>query len=315
MSSGGNSHQRKTQRKAEERVVAEVEDRILRRIAGATVPPKEGSTKIQPETKKSSRLEQNLHPVPYYLLRTLSGASLSGGAAGVMIGISFWFCAGCVYLGLLLLAVDPWLEPRLRHVRFFRALISFLFVVAIFAFSLYVVFLPAPLEIDFTGDIGNYPKGEQIGNATWDCPEYCSDFRITITNPTDYDYSDVDLEVNTDMVITQQAEVSGSPCYSLGPVEKVMDVRYHDSSGQERFAKTWQTTGRTRCDKLPKHSMVQIMYEMAQESSTRPGEFADKRLPVRLKLNAGYLVRSRPRTISIEQNPIKYQGKVPLRVD
>lgn len=90
--------------------------------------------------------EKKLHPVLNYFLRTLGTASLAFGGAGLMYGTSFLWSAVFIYVGLLILCVDPWLEPSLRnHSLKWRLFFSAPFLFCLVAFSWKVVLRPAPL--------------------------------------------------------------------------------------------------------------------------------------------------------------------------
>jgi hypothetical protein len=227
--------------------------------------------------KKNKAVAKN--PLPTYLFRTLGAASLFAGAASIMIGISFWVCAGCLYVGLLVLAIDPWLEPTLREFTISRLAVSLFFVVAIAAFTRYVVFLPAPLTVEPSADIGNYAAGTRVGGMSWE--PYYTDFRITLTNRSDYDYTDLDVALITDMQVMAKGEEPLNPNVYFLDVGQHVDARMIDpTTKKEVIVKTSQNEARMRCGLFPKHSMVEIIIALVDPGG---GAITDKdKYPKRL---------------------------------
>ncbi len=263
-------------------------------------PPPKVPTRYKPNQKKDR--------VSYHFLRNLGAASLFLGAASFMIGISFVWAATCLILGLVLWAADVWLDPNAPHN--YKLTISAIAFVLIASFVRFVIFVPAPLKIDFTGDPGDYPNGEKIGTLTWDCPEQCTDFRITVTNPTNLDYADVDVELITDLIVLREGQVVGPPCWFLPVGDKLIDFRWYDVDKQEHLGESFHTGTRFRCHDVPKHTAIQIVLGMATPSpSDRPN--GPKKLPSRVDLLANYVVLLNPREKRVTQNPIEYLLKQP----
>lgn len=297
MTGGGNSHQRKVRSK-KDRLIAEE----AAHLAAREVLTEAGNSASPPIHRHD--------PLSHYLFRLVGSASLLIGAASIMTGVSFWAWVTCLYLGMVMLVVDPWIEPSLAGHHALRLCGSGLFIIAILIISFFVIFVSAPLKFDFTGDPGGYPQGERIGDITWDFPQYCSDFRITITNATGNDYENLDLRIDTDRAIVEQTQTSGIPCSFLAAGNELQDVRTYDSSGQESFHKTLSSGSRIWCSHVPEHSMTQMTFAVAV--STPSGRIGPKRLPDWVKLRADYVARMVPRHFEKVFSPVPYRSKRPL---
>jgi hypothetical protein len=231
-----------------------------------------------------------------------------------MTGFSFWIPTWLLCLGLAVLTIDPWLEPELRDHIAVRLTSSLAFGVVLIGFMSYLLFLPAPLKIQFTGDRGDYSKGEAVGTLTWEMPEHESDFRITIANPTGSDYTDLDLEFRTNMIVWQQGFKNGPPCWFLPASNYENDVRYRDDSGQEHVARNIYQGSRIRCDVFPKHTMLEMIFGVVSESEDKAGEFAPKQLPTRIELRVTYKLHGKPYEQRIGESQIAYEPNGPAAV-
>lgn len=297
MAGGGNSHQRKMKRKQDQQIAEEAA-----RIAAREVLTEVGPTSSPPLHSQ--------HPLAHYGFRLVGSASLLIGAASIMTGISFWAWVVCLYLGMLILVADPWFEPSLKERHVMRWVVSGLFFLALPVVSFFVIFVSSPLKVDFTGDPGDYPKGQRIGDITWDCPEYCSDFRVTITNATGNDYEHLDLRLYTDRAIVEQTQTSGIPCSFFSADNELQDVRTYDSDGRESLPKTLSAASRVWCTHMPAHSMVQFTFAVAVHTSS--GRVGPKRLPDWVEMRATYVVRMVPKYLKRIFSPVPYRTKHPL---
>jgi hypothetical protein len=230
-------------------------ERILREIV---VAPK-------PAQHKKKETESSTYTLFYYFIRTIGAASLVFGAAGLMTEISFTICAVCVYLGLIVLCVDPWIEPALRKVSpWLRAIPSIIFIIPLFAVTRYVIFLPAALEIKGTDYNGDFPSGRTIAGIEWK-PAY-SELEIVFSNHADHDYKDLDVVVGVNEYIAAigKTEFPGVTVFNTQVGPDALRGTNNDKSGrvsyeQDRNMKLLSGGVRVLCDKLPKDTSFSVI--------------------------------------------------------
>lgn len=230
--------------------------------------------RMAPNSGQREKVEgkRSLHTLAYYFFRTIGAASLVLGGAGIMTDISFGVSAGCIYLGLLILCADAWIEPALAEVPFrFRIIPSLVFLIPILAFSRYIVFASAPMEVRATDYNGNFPPGRLIGGKPVN-PKF-STLHVSFKNPTQSDYKDIDFVVASDQyVISAQADVPWVIVLNTtaGPDEVTFPKR--DGKGGVSYADDTQKqllSGGIRviCDKLPKGMSFDITMAIANVPS------------------------------------------------
>jgi hypothetical protein len=101
----------------------------------------------------------------------------------------FWPGVACVYVGFFLLAVDAWFEPDFS--RILRIAISTVMVLGAVAFSKFIVFVDAPLNLSALVTDATYPPGVKIEGVDWDSS--FTKLQVHINNPTDRNYENLDL--------------------------------------------------------------------------------------------------------------------------
>jgi hypothetical protein len=125
-----------------------------------------------------------------------------------MTEISFGICAALLYLGLVILCVDPWIEPGLRkRSMWVRCIPSLIVLVPMYLFTRYVVLLPSPLNISATDYNGEFSEKRTIAGVEMK-PAY-STLHVLFSNPTDYDYKDLDFVIATEEYVVA-AEQNGT---------------------------------------------------------------------------------------------------------
>ncbi len=183
-----------------------------------------------------------------------------------MTEISFTACAVALYVGMVILAVDPWIEPGLRKMPpLWRAIPTVFFVIPLFAFTRYVVFLPSPLIVTATDYNGDYPAGRKIAGIEW--KSAYSALHVLFLNQTDYDYKDLDFVVATNEYIAaaeQDGNVPGVSVFNTSGGPDRVSSSHKDSSGHITYEdeKNLQLLSggiRVICDKLPRHSSFDIV--------------------------------------------------------
>lgn len=215
--------------------------------------------------------EQKMHPVVEYIFRTIGFAVVMLGVAGLVTGFSFMLTAICIYVGLSILAVDPWLEPKLRpfHIGW-RIGISMFFVFGIVAFTWFVVFFNAPITRNIESFNGKYKPGSTIYGIKWD--EYMSDLRIDLSNNTDRDYDalDVRLTLTDDKQVRAYGFIRSYPHCDIVPTAKEFHVNLTDAKGNVTGEEIDSLSGwpelRLVCERLPKHTTIPLILAIAEYS-------------------------------------------------
>lgn len=144
--------------------------------------------------------------VPAWIVwtRSISAVSVLGGGVGLMQPDYFWFGVCFVYGGFLLLAFDLWFEPKLKK-GFKRAGEgSILLLVAIFSYK--VVFISAPINIQWLATAKEYSSGTKIADILWK-PMY-TELDVVVNNPTGTDYSSVNIVIRPDYPVAAISQLS-----------------------------------------------------------------------------------------------------------
>lgn len=211
--------------------------------------------------------------------RGISGISIPTGFG--LIRYDFLLGVSIVYLGLFFLLCtaiqDPWVLSR--SLRFQVVVLLFVFI-GIDLFSIKIVGAPAPLVLQsYAMKRGDYPAGTTIAGITWD--SHLTDLRVAITNPTDDDYENLDIEVQPDKW-TYKARLLDSPdpdCvltpmggntvafvkHAIGGVTTFtgthvgMGFEAHDSVGDVFTTLATGLGYRLRCAKMPAHFTVRVV--------------------------------------------------------
>lgn len=189
-----------------------------------------------------------------------------------------------VYAGFALCLTECIWEPALleKPYPWQIALIGIVFTLATM-FSINVVGALAPLTFDsYAMRKGEYPSGTVIAGILWN--SHFTDLRVSITNPTDDDYSDIDIAIQPDKWNYKAAilqENTGCQLISMGGkginimpngIGGATSITGH-RVGDEVDATTnvgdvfehFLTSGgyRLRCGKFPAHSAVQVVFALA----------------------------------------------------
>jgi hypothetical protein len=241
---------------------------------------------------------RKLHPIAAYLLRTIGIVSILGGGAGDMIGVSFPFWAGAISLGLILLLIDPWIEPSLRLANVtWKIGLSAIFLIAFISFLHWIVFLSAPMKItarDYNEDY--LPNTHTLFGVEW--KEDYSDLRVVFENPTDFAYKNIDFNIEPiGLLVAAEAQTSNLSGVQLFNTKKGQDIVTMTSTDTKTGKKSYVPqkdeqfmagTIRLLCDTLPKHSMFEVILAvhvipegiLVREQPRRP--LFTSRLPAKL---------------------------------
>ncbi len=128
----------------------------------------------------------------------------------------FWFAITLVYAGLALLIVDVQLEPSITAR--FRRIAQIVVVSGILLFSWKVVFVSAPLNFFALSTRVEYEPGTTIAGISW--RPYFSEMDVSITNPTERNYEDLELVITPD-----------HPVAAIGQLSNLTDVSFEDNYG------------------------------------------------------------------------------------
>jgi hypothetical protein len=103
-------------------------------------------------------VKAELHPT-YKWIRNAGIASELLGWGSAMLAGQFLIGAIFIYLGFLLLAIDPWIEPDLRGKTLWKLLITFFMLLFAAAFSWGMVFIDHTLDITGLITDAEYAQG------------------------------------------------------------------------------------------------------------------------------------------------------------
>jgi len=261
------------------------------------------------------------HPVSEWFAG-VSGIGLLAGLGGSILSPFFWPFTTLIYISLLVLCADVWFYPRLRSAHaFWRITLVAVFITIGVAFSMEVVFLPAPLNITTYARLGNYGPGAKIYGKEWN-PGWI-DLRVRINPPT-YDYSDLDVQITPDLYRADEPwQATKIPCEPFQET-KLIPVRVTpvNPSGPVEESETIGPTVRMRCPNLPNRSAIEIVIplknlvpdnipgdELTVSSPLPPGVEpvvlieGPKKFPDSVKISGTYKVRGRPHEFSGTYKP------------
>ena len=206
------------------------------------------------------------HTLIYYLVRTLGFSSFALGAAGLLADISFGLWATLIVVGLVVLSVDPWIEPSFQGLpKFWRSIPTVLYGAMLLAFVRFVVFAPGDLIVTARDYNADYPAEYEIADIKWN--QKYSDLRVVFTNPNDYDYTDLDFVIGSGLYVVaaqQSTNLSGVSVYntSAGP-DRVTGSRKNESGQIEyepdRNMEFLSGGIRVLCDRLPRHTSFEVV--------------------------------------------------------
>ena len=157
---------------------------------------------------------------------------------------------------------NPWVsaQPALIRAVWSIAICSGLSLAAYYTFWTIVI----PLKFNATSSAAVQPVGAKIGGLDW--KPYYTEVRLFIGNNASIDYKDIDLVIKPDKAVTASGQVT-----NIGGVS----IEFHDfpiarpewitTDTRERAAipviALASTRGyRIRCDVLPRHSIIELVF-------------------------------------------------------
>ncbi len=204
--------------------------------------------------------ERRVHPFLLWL-KGLGASSVLLGGLGIMQPQFFWLAVGLVYAGLLLFFVDLYFETFSRA---WRATAGLAIVVSLVWFSVGIVFVSARLDLLTLGSqidysIGNAPSP---GGIVW--RSFFTELDVTMANPTDENYDNVDMLVRPDYPVAAIAQLSNLP-----------DVSFENRDGVDARITAEEVDGnkppvtlvflatnagyKVHCGRIPPHSSLTIV--------------------------------------------------------
>lgn len=159
-----------------------------------------------------------LHPAVVWS-RSVSMASICFGGLGFLT-VHFWWAVGLVYIGVLLLSLDLYLEPWFKEHAWFRVVGLSGLLVVLSAFSFGVAFAAEPLHIMAQLRPDEYAPDTVIGGIPW--RSQFADVRLVVRNSSAHDYENLDLQVwvdnqSDDFMIYRVGQTSIFPVVSISP--------------------------------------------------------------------------------------------------
>ena len=132
-----------------------------------------------------------------------------------MGAVSFWWIAGQGYVFVLVALAEIWLDPLFRK-KLLRPILSLGVMAGCIWFTLAVVFVAAPLRINAVCHSSHYPSGTELDGIKWQ--PYFSDLRFIVSNDSDADYEDLDIELKPDMAVADIKQEDDTPNVSFVPI-------------------------------------------------------------------------------------------------
>jgi hypothetical protein len=198
-----------------------------------------------------------------YCSRTTGGISLAVGLASyLMQGPEyFWVATGLIYFGLVVFALDVFLEPWPRA--WFRWVAFPVILLVGVAFSWFWVFASAPLNVAAFYNDAVYPPGTMNAGIGWR-PDF-GELRVHIANPSDRNYFDLDLLVQPDVPIaavaqlTSVTEVSFQDRLGLNVTAMIVDISKRRKDGLPVSLVATDAGYRVRAGKLSRKTELKIV--------------------------------------------------------
>src|SRR5437879_3903408 len=231
--------------------------------------PARGETQSTTTPRKPRKGKAKLPPILLWC-RAIGLFSVLAGGFGLTQPQFFWFAVGLVYGGLLLLIADVYFEPNLP--RAFKAVVGAIVIAAVFAFSLLVVFVPAPLALSSLSSDINYAEGSGPGGIAWRA--VFIELVLTVNNPTGRGYDDVDLLVRPDYPVAAIAQLSNLSDVSFEDYYGVTDrITIEDLSTRVGHPMVFLATDagyKVHCGHIPPHTSLQIVMAVVDTKKSEP---------------------------------------------
>jgi hypothetical protein len=196
----------------------------------------------------------------------------------------FWGVA-VIYIGFLFLLFEVCADPWVLNCSLTMQIVLIAFVLLfVDIFSIGVVAAQAPITFQsYAMRNGDYSPGVTIAGMAWD--SHFTDLRVVLTNPTDDDYENLDIDVQPDQW-TYKAALLDSPGCDLSPLGGNMvsvattkggatsvtttpvgpGFDAHDNAGGVFAVMATEFGYRIRCAKLSQHLTAKIVFAVVRIS-------------------------------------------------
>jgi hypothetical protein len=242
-------------------------------------------------------------------LRSIGGVAFLFGVGGIILSTYYWFAVATVYIGLVIIFIDLWIERNLP-VPWKVGFSITLWALGICGSILYI-FPSAPLEIQMIRHRGDFPEGETIGGISW--THNYSELRVSFLNQSEQSYDDVNMLIRTDLPVAKTGFITNPSNCALNLQSNVPELRiktYDKKTGDRAEYPLFDLSNKApyqlHCDKLLPHLPVQIVFALVsgkiqnldKADITKPESiYGDKKLPEFAAVKGGYKVQIRPYTV------------------
>jgi hypothetical protein len=230
----------------------------------------------------------------------------------------FWLGVVCLYFGLIGLCVCIGVNEVFRSSPWSIRLLAGIFgLLVVISLSREFIFIPAPLLITNGTRFVRYPDGENIAGIKWQ--PYFADLRIRLDNRTPYDFTNLDVLIETDLTIAKMGQISTLPNCEMEPSTQLSIDAWIDGEDSEHHPMSIpivpDTTGplgapasvyRLRCETLPRYFNSEFVAAIVAMNPAINGQlpktlFATPHAPTWVIEDVRYEAANRERTRRVAQ--------------
>lgn len=232
-----------------------------------------------PKEKKTRNSATHFHPGLQYFRRVGLLALILGGAA-LLFGVDYTLWVGCLYFFFACFLLDVWFDSELRHSVAWRWVLTLSLVAAMIVFSWKVTFAHAPILVEATGLPGPYGVDDdgKIAGIKWE-PWYYQ-LQVSLQNPTDRDYTNIDLHIGDDRGIAGIGQLSNVSNVTFTPPVLGATGVYFDNLHHPirtdilTIASFGPGTGyEVYCENLRAHDMLLLVVAVVENDNNSPGPY------------------------------------------
>lgn len=182
-----------------------------------------------------------------------------------------------------------------------------LFIISIVALissiAWYIDIIKSSKSLNFwiLSNIDDYPSNIDIGGIKWN--QAFADVRVYLENPTNRDYTDLDVLMTTDLTIAKIGQITNLPNVTFTPVVPGLDIKAIQVKMKTDTGKNitipvttefqYVSTYRMICPTLPRHSRIGLVLAVVVMNPIINGKWPDtalgeKRLPKWVSINGHY---------------------------
>lgn len=243
-----------------------------------------------------SRRNKETHSAIAYLRNIGGGLSVIGVVGVFPFPQFYWWFVGCIYLGLFLLAVEAFLE---NWTLISRVAVALTWIALAVLYTFQVVLAPAPFNVVVVGRNGDYrDSAGKIADVQWSDDYYEVD--VSIVDPTDTPYTDIDLLLTSDLPIAEIGQTTKNQTVTITPV--IVDATEAESDKDGHILRSGPleihsiNQWRLQCDRIPKRDRLGFVLAVVNPDKQHPGRRLPKRSPDHIWLIGDYISRGeRPR--------------------